>query len=187
MSKEVTSFEELIERRHIGQLMSNVLFNLEQQSKLLDAHTCAQLNELRTRWDAILKYDTSYELVRQDASKAALLNLMRNISEENYCAGWLNGLEKDLWGYAFLGYTSDSFALASVRPIDIEHLRVLARATDSWWIWDDTLIKNICITFAEASKMFGAPLVMVCNCPIPNEYTLPSYNCPVHQNIGRQK
>jgi hypothetical protein len=177
--KEMTASEELAARREVGQLMSNIMYNLYQY--VLGEPARTQLDELRKRWDAIPHSKDPYEGIRANASKEALKHLMREISEDSYCAGWLSGLESELWKRAFLGLELVPFGGRAIEYSKLETLRILARATNSWWIWDDKLVDERCITFDEACKLFGEPEVMVCNCPPPNEYTLPSYNCPVHK------
>lgn len=180
MPKEMTVSEELIARREVGQLMSNICFNLHQLD-VLGEPARSQLDALRKCWDAIPYSKDPYEFTRRNATKDALRHLMSEISEDCYCAGWMSGLESDLWKRAFLGL---ELTLYGGRPIEyskLESLRILAKATNSWWIWDDALVAQRCITFDEAAKLFGEPEVMVCNCPPPNEYVTPSYNCPVHK------
>ncbi len=187
MPNEMTLLEELEARRSIGGLLSNVCYNLVQIAPQLGEHVLNQLNQLRERWDAIPRTSSIQLLELQDAAKDQLRQLMSDLSEEYWCAGWLSGLEKDLWERAFLGKHNEDFGNRPIDLGDLEKLRSIARNTNSWWIWDDKLIDQRCITFEEACQMFGRPGAQVCNCPPPNEYTLPSYNCPVHQNIGRQK
>lgn len=68
-------------------------------------------------------------------SALALRDLMSEISEDYYCAGWLSGLENDLWRMLQDGS----------RRYEITQLRALHERCGGWWYYDD-----------ERGKMFIA-------------------------------
>jgi hypothetical protein len=63
-----------------------------------------------------------------------LQQLMSDISEEYYCAGWLHGLEFDLW--AMLQGSSLRFGLGEVSKDEVSQLRALSEQSGGWWRWD---------------------------------------------------
>lgn len=69
------------------------------------------------------------------AAKEKLRDLMSDISEDHYCAGWLIGLEFVLWRMVQGG--SRHFGFGEVDPARVEKLRVLSRSVGGWWMWVD--------------------------------------------------
>lgn len=71
-----------------------------------------------------------------DASEGAafgLIGVMTGISEACWCAGWLNGLEFQLWK-ARQG--PGRFGQGEVTERQSSLLRLLAEECDGWWIYD---------------------------------------------------
>ena len=70
----------------------------------------------------------------QDAKQKVLTNALRdrmsNISEDCYCAGWMSGLEYDLWKMVRGG--DRSYGMCRVSDDDVEQLRVLSEMAGGW-------------------------------------------------------
>lgn len=88
------------------------------------------------------------DLIRE-AAKRHMLHMMKDISEQCYCAGWMSNLEYDLWclchqesgpGYGMLD-------LEDMKPA-LQQLRGLAEELGGWWMWnpaDDYSWEDRCI------------------------------------------
>lgn len=64
-----------------------------------------------------------------------LANRMSEISEECYCAQWLDNLEYSLFCLMLKG--GGEFGQDEVSAEDAVALRCLAKLSDSWIVWDD--------------------------------------------------
>lgn len=76
-----------------------------------------------------------------DASEGAaygLLALMTGISEECWCAGWMDGLEYRLWDIAISATTPTRYGQGEISPRVTFLLKNLALEAGGWWIYDDT-------------------------------------------------
>jgi len=85
------------------------------------------------------------------ADQQALADLMRDISERCYCAGWLICLEDHLWDVVSqLDYTDTPWGQDVITGDDRDKLAWLAVACGGWIYWDD----ETCETFMpiEARK-----------------------------------
>jgi len=72
-----------------------------------------------------------------DAARMGLLALMRGISEEAWCAGWMMGLEFDLW--AVREGRQDAYGqIGAITERQARLLRDLSDEADGWWRWGDT-------------------------------------------------
>ena len=70
-------------------------------------------------------------------AESELAELMSDISEDQYCAGWLTGLEYELWA---LLQSSDAERVGTFRgthPGDVRRLRQLSAVTNGWIAWAD--------------------------------------------------
>ncbi len=64
-----------------------------------------------------------------------LLSLMRDISEDHYCAGWMSGLEYSLW-QAVLQYPRPyEFGLGPIEEENVLELKDLAEELQEWAVW----------------------------------------------------
>jgi len=76
---------------------------------------------------------------RMQAAQRALLVYMRHLSEENWCAGWLIGLEFTLWDWVLRRQSgaepASEFERANIP--DTEVLSWLAEQAGGWWHWDE--------------------------------------------------
>lgn len=78
-------------------------------------------------WRRIECEDTS------DGAAVGLLGLMKGISEEYWCAGWMSGLEFDLWqAPAWKRYGQ---GVITERQATL--LRLLSEECDGWWYYDN--------------------------------------------------
>lgn len=69
-----------------------------------------------------------------DEDAAELLNIrMRTISEDHWCAGWLIGLEFNLWAMVQGG--DRRFGLGVVEEADVAKLRRLSHKCGGWFYW----------------------------------------------------
>ena len=74
-----------------------------------------------------------------DKEAARLLcNRMSDISENHYCAGWLVGLEYELFSAAFEGTT---FGMG-LDALELRDLYTLSQLCDGWWRWHDNTIDD---------------------------------------------
>lgn len=61
---------------------------------------------------------------------------MSSISEDCYCAGWLSGLEFQLWSAVMNDPVEQGWW--KVTQSDIDALRLLARQCGGWIVWDES-------------------------------------------------
>jgi hypothetical protein len=100
------------------------------------------------------EHPTHDELVRE-----TLLRMMEDISEDCWCAGWLNDLEFTLWKAVLTGKTNLGFGMPESDLIRLKHLHEMA---DGWWIWADDEENRRFVSTEEwlkiyAEKMAKAP------------------------------
>lgn len=75
---------------------------------------------------------------------------MEEISEEHYCAGWMYGLEFDLWKIiSEFPHGRRGYGLSDVNVEDIFLMLHLSRLTDGWWYWDDKLKDRRFVSLSE--------------------------------------
>ena len=70
-------------------------------------------------------------------AQTELAQLMSDISEEQYFAGWLSGLEYDLWALLQDDDPDHTSAFRGTHPQDIGRLRELSAVTGGWIVWSD--------------------------------------------------
>ena len=70
-------------------------------------------------------------------AQSELAELMSDISEDQYCAGWLRGLEYELWALLHRGDSEKNIAFGKTHPRDIRRLRQLSAVTRGWIVWSD--------------------------------------------------
>lgn len=72
-----------------------------------------------------------------ESSRNELLRRMEEISEDHYCAGWMSGLEFDLWNAAHA--TEDyRYGMGVIDTAQREALRKLSQDAGGWWRWSKT-------------------------------------------------
>jgi hypothetical protein len=87
-----------------------------------------------------------------EASRDALLTLMACLSEEHWCAGWLNGMEYDFWQAkpgTWLGMNKLTDRRAML-------LRLLAEEGDCWWVWNKEEENPVAVPLKEWRDMVAA-------------------------------
>jgi len=100
---------------------------------------CAAVSRARNeaRWAACRAEDAAREAAHLAATKDAraselLLSRMQRISESEWAAGWMTGLEYVLWE-ALSGEPPTHQFYAE----DLTELRELSEACGGWWVWND--------------------------------------------------
>ena len=66
-----------------------------------------------------------------EGAQLGLIGLMTGISEEYYCAGWMSGLEYDLW----LIEPGSHYGQGVITERQAALLRLLSEECDGWWHW----------------------------------------------------
>lgn len=74
--------------------------------------------------------DTRCDTVSEGAA-LGLLGLMTGISEEFWCAGWMSGLEYDLWEAA----DGKHYGQGQITKRTAALLRLLSEECDGWWYY----------------------------------------------------
>lgn len=78
---------------------------------------------------------------REEGLRAALATVMREVSQDWYAAGWLMGLEHELWTEVLAWRDGTSQAARPEAHEDVvgavRALSVLAEEVDGWFTWDD--------------------------------------------------
>jgi hypothetical protein len=64
-----------------------------------------------------------------------LRTAMSNVSETCWAAGWLNGLEFDLWRFVQDG--PGEYGMGTIAQSDIDELRNLSELCGGWFQWND--------------------------------------------------
>lgn len=78
---------------------------------------------------------------RVQAARRALELYMRHMSEENWAAGWLTGLEFTLWDWVrrYRRGAEPASEFERANKHDIEVISWLAEEAGGWWFWDDSV------------------------------------------------
>jgi hypothetical protein len=66
---------------------------------------------------------------------AILADQLERISERFWCAGWMDGLEYDIWRIANSG--GGEYGFGEIEPDYAADLIALADKAGGWWAWDD--------------------------------------------------
>ena len=69
----------------------------------------------------------------EELAKETLLRMMRDISEDCWCAGWLTDLEFTLWNAVTTGKMGSGWGVVEER--DLLRMKYLHELTGGWWIW----------------------------------------------------
>lgn len=76
----------------------------------------------------------------QSQLQRLLLNYISELSEEYYCAGWLDSIEFQLWDLLQQNYEDIikvDFWRKRVDKEELQDMRFLAQTTNCWAIWDE--------------------------------------------------
>lgn len=68
----------------------------------------------------------------QTLAKESLGSFMEDISEDVFAAGWMQGLEYDLWGMV-RGYRNRHYGMSSITDEQVAKLALLAQQSGGWW------------------------------------------------------
>ncbi|HKQ92323.1 MAG TPA: hypothetical protein VJZ77_16820 [Blastocatellia bacterium] len=85
-----------------------------------------------------------------------LLSLMEEVSEDHYCAGWLNGLEYRLWQAALQYPQPYKFGVEAIEEKKVEELKGLAEELQEWAVWDDQAGEEKLIPLKDWKRIFAA-------------------------------
>lgn len=77
------------------------------------------------------------DIETEDAAAIAMGAIVSDISEDTYCAGWMNGIEFALWGV--LHGDMEDYAGVTASDPRMVALDVLSRKFDGWVMWDNTV------------------------------------------------
>ena len=80
-------------------------------------------------------YPIDAELSLNPFNAKGLADLMSEISEDQWCAGWLDGAEYSLWSMVDGGETDWGFG--KVDPSSVALLRRLSESCGGWIVWTD--------------------------------------------------
>lgn len=69
----------------------------------------------------------------EEGAALGLLGLIKGISEDCWCAGWMSGIEYDLWGAA----AGKPYGQGIITERQATLLRLLSEECDGWWCWQD--------------------------------------------------
>lgn len=69
--------------------------------------------------------------------KRELYELMSDISEECYCAGWMDGNEFRLWRAVTDPNDDRRYGQSEIEKWQLIRLRELSELTGGWWVWED--------------------------------------------------
>ncbi len=89
---------------------------------------------------------------RDASAKDVLRDLMRDISEDHWAAGWLSGLEFSLWRMVENG--SRTFGMGIVPQYKVDALKKLSDECGGWWIWRDGADGEEFVTLAEFLPLY---------------------------------
>ena len=83
----------------------------------------------------------------------ALANEMSRLSEECYCAGWMTGLEYQLWEVV-LGSRTE-YGLHQFTSEEITGLRELSALCGGWIVWSDEEQEEVFIPIEKWEAIFA--------------------------------
>ena len=84
-----------------------------------------------------------------------LRSLMSDLSEDCWCAEWLDGCETALW--AFVTEGPGGWGLGTVDQRGVDELRDLSDKAGGWWVWNDALDGNVFVPRAEWLARYADP------------------------------
>lgn len=82
-----------------------------------------------------------------------LRDLMSDISEDCWFAGWLIGLEYSLWEMVQGG--DRKFGIGAVQEIDIDEMRRLSEEIDGWLAWSESEMEVAFVPMVEWLAMYA--------------------------------
>lgn len=76
-----------------------------------------------------------------DAGQRVLADLMSDLSEECWCAGWLHNTEVDVWAMLVGDRDSWGMGLAEAYAPELESIKLMAEQLGVWIVWDGDPVK----------------------------------------------
>jgi len=64
-----------------------------------------------------------------------LKKLMEEISQDHYCAGWMDGLEFILWKFVKEGSKDQEYGMGVIKGSTILRLKELSEEAGGWWVF----------------------------------------------------
>lgn len=87
-------------------------------------------------------------------AKDDLYNLMSDLSEDGYKAGWMGDLEHYLWKITLSG-KSENYGQTTIDEKTIERLKELSKKSDGWWIYDEEDGRHRFVKLDEWKKIYS--------------------------------
>lgn len=117
--------------------------------------------EQEERYARIAVADAAEDAAREQSLAAAndrdaalrLVQVMRDISEECWCAGWLMGLEYSLWEVLQSG--PSEFGMGEIGHVCLAELRRLHEKAGGWWRWDDEAGGEMFVPTKEWEELYA--------------------------------
>lgn len=94
------------------------------------------LIDVTSRGETLSRENAELRAALAEFAKDALVSLMSDISEDCYCAGWMSGLESDLWA-RMVGDLPPAYGQSEVAKDDLNRLRELSNMAGGFWVWND--------------------------------------------------
>lgn len=91
--------------------------------------------------------------MKRDAAIKQLQWQMSGISEEYYCAGWMQHLEYSLWDA--MKHDNRRYGLGIITQDEVNALEELSKDAECWLYWDTTTNEVTPIAFDEWETMFA--------------------------------
>jgi hypothetical protein len=88
--------------------------------------------------------------------QAQLCELMHQISQDCYCAGWMSQNEFRLWS-AVVDPTDDlEYGFAAISPDEVMQLRQLSEEIGGWIVWDGEIGDLVFLSLEAWQKRYAA-------------------------------
>lgn len=82
----------------------------------------------------------------------ALYDLMSEISERCYCAGWMEGTEAACWEAVLDGFTR--WGISVITPEEADRLADLSNQAGGWWQWNEELMREEFLSIADWEEVY---------------------------------
>lgn len=92
----------------------------------------------------------------QTIAQQALLRLMLELSESHWRAGWMDGMEYQLWTIC-AQEVEQQWGMGSITPDIIRELHQLRYLANGWWIWDEEQQEEKFIDLTAMKLRMGTP------------------------------
>ena len=92
----------------------------------------------------------------QTIAQQALLRLMLELSESHWCAGWMDGMEYQLWEIC-TQEIERQWGQGTITPDIIRELHQLRYLANGWWIWDEEQQEEKFIDLTAMKLRMGTP------------------------------